>query len=245
MTEDTWKGYTNFKVDNTLAAKYYNLVRTMFLAAVRRVCPERPVGLALDLGCGAGDLTNELLNFADRVIGVDSSPALIQDASQNAASHKSAFIQADALDPPHKTGLPEGDCDLITAVWLHNHLETEEQQHKLKENILRLLPPDGKIAFLIPGTGFTTQAAQRFFTKLDWRQAWLGEDETRHYGLYSFAGSPWKEMWVWSPMWLAQLYSKDFKLEFLDVKSIALVHDGLGSPPLDPPYELMIGWRQT
>jgi len=244
MPEDGWKNYQQFKTSCALSERYYDLVRTVFIAGVRRACEAQRVERALDLGCGGGELTQELLAVAERVTGVDASPGLISQASANSARENLEFILANVLDDSALSLLPEGGFDLITAAWLHNHLGSEDQQHKLRDSILRLLKPNGRVVFLIPGLGFTTPQAQQLFRQLNWHQAWFGHTDCHTHGIYRFADSLWQEMWVWQPMWLARLYHRHFRLEFQDMKCACLEHDGLGPIPLEPPFEILVGWRR-
>ena len=46
------------------------------------VLRKMPCGRVLDLGCGTGVLTNEIAGFADKVIGIDLSPAMIETAKK-------------------------------------------------------------------------------------------------------------------------------------------------------------------
>lgn len=52
----------------------------------------------LDLGCGTGILTSQLTNFADEVVGVDSSESMIEKAQNQYAGIK--VIVGDALELP-------------------------------------------------------------------------------------------------------------------------------------------------
>lgn len=244
MSEDGWKSYSNFKKNSELTQHYYDLVGAVFEAGVKRTCEEGRMENALDLGCGSGELTRRLRTFARHVTGVDLSPGLIEQASSDPDRDNLTFVLADVLDDSVIGKLPSGGFDLITSAWLHNHLETEEEQRRLMQSILRLLKPDGRFVFLIPGLGFTTQQAQRFFTQLGWRQAWLDDNIFCKHGVYKFGESDWQELWVWQPLWLARLYAPSFTVSFLDVKSLSINHEGLGNEPMEPPFEVMMGRRK-
>ncbi len=244
VREDGWKSYSDFKKNNALTEQYYDLVRTVFEAGVARVCGQGRKENGLDLGCGSGELTRRLRTFVGHVTGVDSSPGLIDKASRDPDRDNLTFVLADVLDDAVIGALPSGGFDLVTAAWLHNHLGKEEEQQRLLQTTLRLLRADGCFVFLLPGRGFTTKQAQRFFSQLGWHQAWLDDDPLHKHGVYQFDESPWQELWVWQPLWLARLYSPYFEISFLDVKRLSIDHEGLGDEPMEPPFEVMIGWRK-
>jgi len=95
----------------------------------------------------------------------------------------------------------------------------------------------------MPSSAFTSQRTQAYIAGLDWQQAWLKEEPFCSRGTYSFSGSAWAEMNVWQPMWLAHLYREDFNIRFLDVKGLALQHGGMGDALIEPPFDVMMGWR--
>jgi SAM-dependent methyltransferase len=152
------------------------------------------------------------------------------------------FVQGNVLDDAIMAVLPTGQFDLVTAAWLHNYMHSEEDQHRLLRQILRILAPEGRIVFLIPAAAYTLARTQRFAAKLNWRQGWLEETADYTKGVFSFEGSPWEEMTVWQPLWLAKLYREHFSTAFLDVKSLWLEH-GAEAPVLEPPFDVMIGLR--
>ncbi len=243
MNDDNWKDYQRFKISKPNVNAYYDLVRTAFIKGVEKVSLPLKRSNAIDLGCGSGELTRELLKYADQVTGVDSSPRLIQLAQQ-AADLKLNFILSDVLNPDFPSILSEKRFDLVTAAWLHNHLLHETEQHQLLEIILDLLDPGGSYVFLIPSSAFASPRTQSFIAQLGWKQAWLKESYHCSRGVYSFADSDWAEMNVWQPMWLADLYMGDFSVNFLDVKTISLSHGGMGNNLIEPPFEVIFGHRK-
>ncbi len=244
VPRDSWSSYEHFKSTRPLAKSYYGLVRGAFEAGVQRVCNGKRVGKAVDLGCGSGDITRGLRAVADNVVGFDQSPDLINEAVSHPDQDGVAFIQGDVLDEAAMAMLPSGDFDLVTAAWLHNYMHSEEDQHQLLQEILRILVPGGCIVFLFPGDAYTSPRTQRFAAELHWRQAWLEETPEYTRGVFSFEGSPWEEMTVWQPLWLARLYRRHFSVEFVDVKSLWLDKGGIDGLILEPPYDVMIGIRR-
>jgi SAM-dependent methyltransferase len=244
VSTDSWRKYDQFKTGLPLAKTYYGLVRKAFEAGVRRVCNGKEVDRAVDLGCGSGDLTRGLRAVAETVVGFDQSPGLIEEALSHPDQERIVFIQGDVLDQDAMAALPTGHFDLVTAAWLHNYMRTKEDQVRLLQEIVRILAPGGCIVFLIPGAAYTSVRTQRFAAELHWRQAWLEETPEYTRGVFSFDGSPWEEMTVWQPLWLARLYRQPFAVEFLDVKSLWLEDAGIEDVILEPPYDVMIGHRR-
>ncbi len=243
MDRDNWKDYQKFKTSKLNVEKYYDLVRTVFNRGVERVGGSSKFSNAIDLGCGSGELTLDLLKYAHHVTGVDSSPELIRLAQQEGDPEKSRFILSDVLNPDLLSVAGEKRFDLVTAAWLHNHLLNEKAQHQLVKVILELLNADGAFVFLIPSSAFTSTRTQSFIARLGWEQAWLEESFYSSRGVYSFADSEWTEMNVWQPMWLANIYMDQFSVNFLDVKAISLKHKGMGESLIEPPFDVMFGRR--
>ncbi len=243
MSGDNWKGYQKFKTSKPDIEAYYDLVKTVFIQGVEQVCNNTKFTNTIDLGCGSGELTRDLLNYSHAVTGVDSSPELIQLAKKSADSQKLNYIHSDVLAPTLLSKINEKRFELVTAAWLHNHLLHEEEQHQLLNTILKLLNPKGAFVFLIPSSAFASSRTQTYIAKLGWEQAWLEESIHCSRGVYSFANSDWTEMNVWQPMWLANLYTKDFSVNFLDIKTISLKHKGMGNCLIEPPFDVMFGYR--
>ncbi|MCP4273394.1 MAG: class I SAM-dependent methyltransferase [Gammaproteobacteria bacterium] len=244
MSDDNWQGYQIFKIGKPNTEAYYDLVRSVFIQGVGQVCNNTKFSNSIDLGCGSGELTRDLLNYSHKVTGVDSSPELIRLAQKDADPQKLNFIHSDVLAPALLSDLNEKRFDLVTATWLHNHLLREEEQHQLLETILKLLNPKGAFVFLIPSSAFASSRTQSYIAKLGWEQAWLEESIHCSRGVYSFDNSDWTEMNVWQPMWLANLYMQDFSVNFLDVKTISLKHQGMGDSLIEPPFDVMFGYRK-
>ncbi|MDY2922323.1 MAG: methyltransferase domain-containing protein [Eubacterium sp.] len=86
----------------------------------------------LDLGCGTGTLTSQLLNFADTVIGADSSASMIAKAKEQYVEME--FVVCDALALPFEE---QFDVVFSNAVfhWIADHDALLKQVHKvLKPN---------------------------------------------------------------------------------------------------------------
>jgi trans-aconitate 2-methyltransferase len=114
-----------------------------FFDLVGQVRAEAP-GFVADLGCGPGNLTAALAARwpGARVLGVDSSPEMIE-AAQAEAGDRLTFELADL-----RTWQPDQPIDVITCnavlQWIPGHQE-------LLTSWVRRLAPGGWLAFQLPG----------------------------------------------------------------------------------------------
>jgi trans-aconitate 2-methyltransferase len=99
----------------------------------------------VDLGCGPGDQTATLLERwpGATVLGIDSSPEMIEAAQDRALPGRLTFVQADL-----STWRPDRPVDVLvsnaTLQWVPGHLE-------LLPKLAAMLAPDGWLAFQVPG----------------------------------------------------------------------------------------------
>ncbi len=95
----------------------------------------------LDVGCGAGILTESLAQNNAQVIGIDASSAVIEEAQAHAAARKLDItykhLTAEELLPTHS-----GQFDIITCMELIEHVPDAK---KLIADCSRLLKPGGKL----------------------------------------------------------------------------------------------------
>ena len=71
---------------------------------------ERP-RLVVDLGCGTGLSTRAWADRAERVVGVEPNPQMLEQARAATGHPNVEYVQAYAAE----TGLPPGEADLVTA----------------------------------------------------------------------------------------------------------------------------------
>jgi demethylmenaquinone methyltransferase / 2-methoxy-6-polyprenyl-1,4-benzoquinol methylase len=105
----------------------------------------RPEAQVLDLCCGTGDMTLALRrqagNSPPRILGADFSHAMLQRASQKAATTPLRWIEADALRLP----FPEGHFDLVTSAFGFRNLANYDAG---LQEIMRILRPGGEFGIL-------------------------------------------------------------------------------------------------
>lgn len=109
--------------------------------AAEAVAPRR--SLALDLGCGTGELTLELRRRGARlVVGVDFTPEMLRSAAAKAGDDGGiAWLQADALSLP----FPDETFDCVTNAFLLRNLA--DLPAGLLE-MTRVLRPGGRLVCL-------------------------------------------------------------------------------------------------
>ena len=108
----------------------------------------------LDLACGIGNSTRNLLNWgAARVVGVDISEAMLSQTRKIVTSSRATFVRADCSSPtPLK--LPEGPFDLVHAAWLLDYAADRQQMAAMWRMIAINLKPGGRFVGMVPNPDF-------------------------------------------------------------------------------------------
>jgi SAM-dependent methyltransferase len=91
----------------------------------------------LELGCGAGDLSMELLRRGARLTAIDISPRMVELARSRAEG--ATFVVA----PAEETGLPDESFDIVVGKWVLHHVDVEAAAREVH----RLLRPGGRAVF--------------------------------------------------------------------------------------------------
>lgn len=94
----------------------------------------------LDIGCGAGFLTNALALAGHKVTGVDISPNSLAIAKERDQTKSVQYIEADATLLP----FPDHSFDVICAMDFLEHIRTPRE---LIREVARLLKPGGLFFF--------------------------------------------------------------------------------------------------
>ncbi len=103
----------------------------------KRLGPSQEI---LDIGCGAGFLTNILALDGHRVTGIDLSAQSLEIAKKRDATKQVCYHQLDALSLP----FPQQSFDVICAMDFLEHVEKPEQ---IIQHAARLLRPNGLFFF--------------------------------------------------------------------------------------------------
>jgi SAM-dependent methyltransferase len=107
---------------------------------VLRAAP-RPCRRALDVGCGQGLLSAELLGVAEAVIGIDPDPpSLSQARARFGAEPRLSFVEGDAMTHP----FAPASFDLVASIAVLHHLPLLPALRRFRE----LLAPGGVLAVI-------------------------------------------------------------------------------------------------
>ena len=93
----------------------------------------------LEVGCGAGDLSRELLRRGARLTALDLSPRMVELARSRAAGLGGIFLIA----PVEDTSLPDESFDLVVGKAVLHHVDVAAAAAELR----RLLRPGGRAVF--------------------------------------------------------------------------------------------------
>jgi SAM-dependent methyltransferase len=93
----------------------------------------------LELGCGAGDLSLQLLRRGARLTALDLSPRMVELARSRAEGFEASFLVAPAED----TSLPSGSFDLVVGKAVLHHVDVPAAAAEVH----RLLRPGGRAVF--------------------------------------------------------------------------------------------------
>ncbi len=125
-----------------ISPKAESAVRRELLAALATF---PPAGDVLELACGPGTWTGDLLAFADTVTALDSSPEMLALAREAVPDPRVTFVQADLFE-----WTPDRRYDAVFfGFWLsHVPLERFEQFWAL---VAACLKPGGRVVFIDDG----------------------------------------------------------------------------------------------
>lgn len=114
----------------------------------------------LDLGCGGGNYVRQFLKLgANRAVGVDLSPGLIQLANQiteaqNSDGSRYAFYQADCFNYSeviqNLSNEPLKEFDITISVWVICYASTSEELNNIVEIASHFTKPGGTFICMIP-----------------------------------------------------------------------------------------------
>lgn len=104
------------------------------------------VSRILDIGCGAGRISNYLANRGNEVVGTDFSEKMIKKAKELSNSGNPRYICKDFTD----TELEEKSFDYVIIINTMKHILGREKRLKVLEKGASYLKPTGELIFSIP-----------------------------------------------------------------------------------------------
>lgn len=97
----------------------------------------------LDIGCGTGKYSVEIIKHAKSLIGIDKSKNQLEIAKSK-TTNKSCFVCADAANLPFKNNT----FDVIVSCWCVGTILDKKTQQKVINEAKRVLNKDGEIYFV-------------------------------------------------------------------------------------------------
>ncbi|GHD27709.1 class I SAM-dependent methyltransferase [Parahalioglobus pacificus] len=126
--------------------------------------------IAVDIGCGSGQLTTLLAPHFERVIGVDPSE------SQLASAHQHAGVSYHCA-PAENTGLPEHSADLITVAQAAHWFDLPAFCNEVR----RIASPGAALALISYGVPYIEDPINAIFQKGYWQDVYrFWSPERRH-----------------------------------------------------------------
>jgi SAM-dependent methyltransferase len=98
----------------------------------------------LELGCGHGDLTMQLIDAGAKVVATDLSPGMVQAARQRIARHRPHAEARMVTASAEGSSLEDESFDLVVGKWIIHHVDVDAA---LRETA-RVLRPGGTAAFI-------------------------------------------------------------------------------------------------
>ena len=235
-----WDQYNSYQKQSDLIKHYYDTVNHCVASAIAKEVPGE-LDRGLDIACGHGETTRVLSRFVRHVVGVDSSPELIEEAENQTLGERFEFVERrfeDFQSDAHS-------FDLIGATWYLNHLHTHDELQCALEKMFELLTDDGIVALTVPSAAYTSPEVQAIARQeYQWSMAWTDRRSDRTTGLFSYGGK-WIETTIWQPLTLMRMMDRYFEVEALDVKGLLTRQRRLPDWQTEPSFEVLVGRRRS
>lgn len=144
----------------------------------------RPGQRWLDLGCGSGVLTRELMSLGAHVVAVDGSPEMLRQAQRFIGSEdekKVTWIQSDV------EALPRLSINAFDGVLCSSVIEYVEYPSALMREAFRVLRPDGSLVISLPPRWAAVRTAQKVVRKI---RAVFGSNRHTYLSVSKFEIAP-------------------------------------------------------
>lgn len=133
---DRARAYADLEFPGT----YYLAFRDLPALARKHVSGTR----ALDFGCGTGRSARFLKSLAFRVIGIDISESMLDQARSRDPHGDYRLVAVDSL-----AGLATGTFDLICAAFTFDNIPTDQEKTSALGELKRLLAPCGRLFVVV------------------------------------------------------------------------------------------------
>lgn len=117
----------------------------------------------IDLGCGSGVLTKELLVRGASVVAVDGSPNMLNEAQKNVGVVEGAKVTWLRLDVEHLLGVADRSADGILC---SSVIEYVQHPDALLSEAYRVLRPDGKFIISVPPRHSFVRTVQKVIRRI-------------------------------------------------------------------------------
>lgn len=98
----------------------------------------------LELGCGHGDLTMQLIDAGAQVVATDLSPGMVKAARERIARHRPESHAKLVTNSAERSEFAAESFDLVVGKWIIHHVDIPSALHEAE----RVLRPGGTAAFI-------------------------------------------------------------------------------------------------
>jgi 2-polyprenyl-6-hydroxyphenyl methylase/3-demethylubiquinone-9 3-methyltransferase len=138
----------------------------------------------LDLGCGSGVLTKELLNRGATVVAVDGSPGMLKQARADVGELQGAVLTWLQSDVQSLSGLSDRAFD---GVLCSSVVEYVDRPHALLSEAARVLRPGGRLVISVPPRYSVVRVLQKGIRKVT---QIFGRDKFSYLAVSKFEVAP-------------------------------------------------------
>ena len=104
-------------------------------------------GTCVEVGCGPGRMTGALAERFDRVVALDVSPAMLEQARANVSA---ANVELRAVSGERLDGVPDGSADALVCYLVLQHLPSARVVRSYLAEFGRVLAPAGEAFVQVP-----------------------------------------------------------------------------------------------
>lgn len=107
----------------------------------------------VEIGCGAGRITNQLVQVFDHVTALDVSPDQLAHASELLGEMRDRVTLTCVINP--SIPLSDESCDAVFSCEVFQHFDTNNPLSEYMYEAFRVLCPGGTVCFQVPVHGIT------------------------------------------------------------------------------------------